>query len=820
MEKTIAKIAVSAATYQIDRPYSYIVPDELAADIRCGMRVLVPFSRSNRQTEGIVLELFRSEKGEALKCVLAVLDREPVLSDELLKLALWMRERFFCTVYDAVKAMLPAGLWYALSSVVSLSDGVDRAYAYDRVTRSEKQKKVLDVLFAHKGQCERRELERAFGAEDPAAAVRALVQKGILQTEQRGTRRVRDKTASFAALAVSAEEARDAAGTKKRSAPSQAAVLSFLADYGGATVSDIRYMTGASLPTIKRLEKDGLVSIEQMEVFRRPEYRVGPALPLPKLTARQQAAFEGILSLAIAGKPGAALLYGVTGSGKTSVYIHLIDALLQSGRSTILLVPEIALTPQMLETFSSHFGSEIAVMHSSLSVGERYDEWKRIRRGEARLVIGTRSAVFAPVQNLGLIILDEEQEDSYKSENAPRYHARDIAKFRCARNGAFLLMGSATPDLVTMYAAKSGRYALFTLPERFNRRALPQVEIVDMKRELRNGNGGDLSSVLLDALAETITRGEQSILFLNRRGNAKLITCRECGYTYSCPRCSVSLTYHSANGRLMCHYCGYSQTLGECCPECGGALHFVGAGTQKIEQELSIAFPDTPLIRLDTDTVAKAGSHDVLLNRFRDEKIPILIGTQMVTKGLDFPNVTLVGVLAADQSLYAGDYRASERTFSLLTQVIGRSGRGEKPGHAIIQTFTPQNEVIRQAAAQDYERFYSAELELRRLQWCPPFSELFSLTAVGQNEAQVLRCLTRGKQLLTGQLRSRADARLLGPAPLSVARVCNRFRYRLTIACADDRAVRELLAGVILELSADKAFKGVTVYGDINANQQ
>lgn len=819
MEKTIAKIAVSAANYQIDRPYSYIVPDELADAVECGARVLVPFSRSNRKTEGIVLELTRSGEHEKLKCVLAALDKAPVLSEELLKLALWMRGRYFCTVYDAVKAMLPAGLWYDLSSVVQLCEGVDREYAYDRAVRSEKQKKVLDVLFAHGGACEQRELELAFDGEDPASAVRALAQKGIVQTEQRGSRRVRDKTVSFAALAVSAEEARDTAAAKKRAAPSQSAVLEFLADYGGATLSDVRYMTGASLATVKRLEKSGLLSIEQIEVFRRPEYRAGEALPLPELAEQQACAYAGILQLSTAGKPGAALLYGVTGSGKTAVYIRLISALLERGKSTILLVPEIALTPQMLETFSSHFGDAIAVMHSSLSVGERYDEWKRIRNGLARVVIGTRSAVFAPVQDLGLIIIDEEQEDTYKSENSPRYHARDVAKFRCAHHNALLLLGSATPSLSTMYAAKTGRYAFFSLSERFNQQALPEVEIVDMKKELRAGNGGDLSSALLAELAENLARGEQSILFLNRRGASKLITCRECGYTYSCPHCSVSLTYHSANGRLLCHYCGYSQTVGKRCPDCGGALDFVGAGTQKIEEELNAAFPDAPVLRLDTDTVAGAGSHDVILNRFRDEKVPILVGTQMVTKGLDFPNVTLVGVLSADQSLYSGDFRASERTFSLITQVVGRSGRGEKPGRAVIQTFTPQNEVIRLAASQDYDSFYTSEIELRRLQWCPPFAELFSLTAVGQDEAQVLRCLTRAKQMLTRELRNRADARLLGPAPLAVARVCNRFRYRLTLASADEHAIRELLERVILALGADKSLKGVTVYGDINANQ-
>ena len=511
-----------------------------------------------------------------------------------------------------------------------------------------------------------------------------------------------------------------------------------------------------------------------------------------------------------------ALLYGVTGSGKTSVYIRLIDEMLKKDRSVILLVPEIALTPQMLQTFSSYFADDIAVLHSSLSVGERYDEWKRIRKGDARVIIGTRSAVFAPAADLGMIIIDEEQEDTYKSENSPRYHAREVAKYRCAQSGAFLLLGSATPNIESAYNARIGHYSFFELPERFNEMALPAVKIVDMKKEYRAGNVSDLSGALADELAENISRGEQSILFLNRRGMNKLITCRECGFTYKCPRCSVSLTYHSANDRLMCHYCGYSQKADKSCPDCGGALSYVGAGTQKIVEELAELFPDTEVIRLDADTVAGAGSHDAILDRFREEKIPIMVGTQMVTKGLDFPNVTLVGVISADQALYSGDYRSSERTFSLITQVVGRSGRGSTPGRAVIQTFTPENEVIKMAAAQDYDGFYKSELEMRRLQNCPPFADLFCLTAAGMAEAEVLRCLAEAKGILQRQLSGFADVRILGPAPLSVVKVNNRFRYRLTVSSRDCREVRELMAEVIIYCSKKKEYKGVTLFGDIN----
>lgn len=819
MEKTVAKIAVSAATYQIDKPYDYIVPENLADTLLQGMRVIVPFSKGNRKTEGIVLSLYQSSVYEKLKCVSSVLDEKPVISQELLKLSLWMRERFFCTVYDAVKAMLPAGIWYNLSASCRVTEGVGKEEAYTAAGRSEKQRRLLDVVFAHGSVCEYRDLELAFGEDSPISALRGLCSKGVLQTDSFESRRIKDKTVSFVSLAVPTESAAEAAALKKRSAPSQAAVLELLANFGGATVNDIRYLTGAGSAVIKRLEQDGLIEIDQIEVFRRPEYREGEKLSLPDLSEQQKNAFDGLLALANGNNTACALLYGVTGSGKTSVYIHLINILLKQDKSSIMLVPEIALTPQMLETFSSYFGEEIAVMHSSLTAGERYDEWKRIKNGAARVVIGTRSAVFAPVKNLGLIIVDEEQEDSYKSENAPRYHARDIAKFRCAQTGAQLLLGSATPDIVTRYNAQIGKYSFFSLPSRYNQMSLPQVEIVDMKKELRSGNGGDLSSVLIRELKTNIARGEQSILFLNRRGSSKLISCGECGYTYKCPRCSVSLTYHSANRRLMCHYCGHSQSVDDACPDCGGKLNFVGAGTQKIEETLHELFPETEVVRLDTDTVSGAGSHDVLLSRFRDEKIPILIGTQMVTKGLDFPNVTLVGVLMADQSLYAGDYRASERTFSLITQVVGRSGRGEVAGRAVIQTFTPQNQVIMQAANQDYDGFYSGELEMRRLQWCPPFSDLFSVTAVGQSESALLRCLNTAKKILTKELAGRADVRILGPAPLSVVRVNLSFRYRLTISCREDKAIRELISNVIIYCNTNKEFKGVTVFGDINAIQ-
>ena len=594
----------------------------------------------------------------------------------------------------------------------------------------------------------------------------------------------------------------------------QNAVLRVLSELGSASVADICYFTGANRETVKSLEKKGYVMISRQTVYRRPDYEQGAAREMPVLNEAQEAAFRGILALAESGEPKAALLFGVTGSGKTTIYIRLIDEVLRKGRSAILMVPEIALTPQMLHTFSSYFGQSIAVLHSSLSMGERYDEWKRIRNGDARVVIGTRSAVFAPVADPGIIILDEEQEDTYKSDAPPRYHARDVAKYLCVRHKATLLLGSATPDVRSRYYAEAGRYELFTLPGRFNEMRLPEVRIADMKVELKNGNGFSISGVLRDEIEENLRRQEQTILFLNRRGANKLVTCGECGYTCKCPNCSANLTYHSVGRRLICHYCGHSEPVGRACPDCGGRFNFVGVGTQKVVEELEELFPGVPVLRMDADSVAPVGSHRALFEKFRSQKIPILVGTQMVTKGLNFENVTLVGVLSADQSLYAADYRAGERTFSLITQVIGRSGRFQKPGRAVIQTFTPENQIIREAAAQDYDRFYRAEIRMRSMAGSPPFSELFVLTAVGRDEDAVLRCLEDVKAGLQRQTENIPGARVLGPAPLYVARVNNIWRYRITVSCPEGKAIRRAIARTLSEFNNNKSYRGVSLYAD------
>ena len=740
----VAKIAVSAATYSMDRPFDYLVPEELSASVSVGTRVTVPFGRGNRSCEGVVLALSDTSGMPSLKCIRSVLDHENVLDEGQIKLALFMRERFFCTVFDAVRAMLPAGLWF----------------------------------------------------------------------DEQGRQKASDKTIEIASLALSSDEAEALVEAKRLRSPQQSALLELLCCFGTLPVRDMLLHTGAKRPSLNALEKSGAIVLSRREVYRRPEIKSPGTLPLPTLNDAQEKAYLGLKELAFGGRAAAALLFGVTGSGKTSVYIRLIDDVLKAGKSAILLVPEIALTPQMLSTFSAHFGEQVAVLHSSLSIGERYDEWKRIRRGEARLVIGTRSAVFAPVKDLGVLIIDEEQEETYKSENSPRYDAREVAKFLCARSDALLLMGSATPRIESMYQARVGKYRYFELTERYNEKKLPSVTIVDMKRELRRGNGGDISSFLREEIRKNIESGEQSILFINRRGANKLVSCGECGFVYRCPKCSVSLTYHSARRRLMCHYCGYSRRVDGVCPDCGGDLKYVGSGTQHVEEELRGCFPDTEILRMDTDTVTPLGSHEKLLERFRSENVPIMVGTQMVTKGLNFENVTLVGVICADQSLYSGDYRAGERTFSLITQVVGRSGRGEKAGRAVIQTFTPDNQTIRQAAVQDYEDFYASEIELRALQNAPPIVERYTVTASGQSEEQVewtSRYLFDLMSLAAGEI---PGTTVLGPAPLSVFKVNDRFRYRVNVTGKNGTAIRKAIAAAIIECSGDKRFRGVSIFAD------
>ena len=812
----IARIAVEGMIYTIDKPYSYRVPAELR--LLPGMRVSVPFGRGNRIREGMVLAL-ESGDDESLKPVSAALDAEPVLSERMLRLAAFVRERYFCTFYDAIRAMLPAGLWLKNRTEWELSElpaDWDAKLSSDPAAAG-----ILRLLQEAGGSLSEEALLRLTGSrEETLKILTGLRDRRWIRSRTELLKKSADKTEKILHCLADSEQIAEFCAKKRRSAPMQAAVMELMGTVGSVSWKELHYFTGASLQTVNSLERAGLLRVSMQEVLRRTRIVPTDRDVRFALSPEQQPVFDGLKQQMESGSPGAALLFGVTGSGKTAIYINLIRRCLETGRSAMLLVPEIALTPQLLSLLAACFGDQIAVLHSALRVGERYDEYKRIERGDARVIVGTRSAVFAPLQDPGLLILDEEQEHTYKSENTPRYHAREIALYRGSKEGALVLLGSATPSIETMYLAQKGVYRLYRLEHRYNGKDLPAVSIVDMKQELLQGNSSALSRPLVEEIRKRMERKEKTILLLNRRGGNRMVLCVDCGSVPTCPNCSVHLTYHMTNDRLMCHYCGYSAPLMQSCPECGGHLKRIGFGTQQLEYDLNQALPEAKVLRMDADTVTPTNPHETILRKFEKEDISVLIGTQMVAKGLHFDDVTLVGVVDADMSLYIDSFRSSETTFSLITQVVGRSGRGAKRGMALIQTFTPRNEVLLRAAKQDYDGFYDTELPLRKLRCCPPFCDLLQIGFVGFPEAHVEACARQfadalWKALTDSPLRDTVQD-LLGPAPAAIMKINQKYRYRLTLCCKNSRPLRQLLGDLVRHFAGQRAFSGVTVFVDIN----
>ncbi len=815
MEK-ICAVAVDAATYAIDKLYSYIVPDGFQEQVRIGARVLVPFGTSNKRAEGVVLAFREDGGGYTLKPIDEVLDETPALSENQIKLALWMRGRLYCTFFDCIRAMLPAGLWFKHNETYTLSPDADLAALQAREGR---EGEVLR-LYGHPGETlEASRIKGLLGGISAARTLDRLAGEGILVYHSNTVRKTNDRTEKMVALAM---EPDGAMGRVSRRSAARQEIIKALSGGGWMSQKELRYLTGATDAMVRDMVKKGILQQRYEESMRLPAFSEIPREPPPVLSREQEKAFEGMAALLDSRKAGAALLFGVTGSGKTQVYLKLIARALEQGRGAVMLVPEIGLTPQFLRKFVSQFGGLVAVLHSALSAGERYDSYRRIRSGQARVVLGTRSAVFAPVRELGIIILDEEQDPAYHSGQTPRYHARDVAKFRASREKALLVMGSATPSVETYYGAVKGRYPVFRLAERFMGTALPEVIISDMRGLVKEGHYGIIGPQLEKELAGVLEKGRQAILFLNRRGNSRVIGCAVCGWVPSCPSCSVNMTYHSVSGRAMCHYCGASMKITGRCPVCGaGELFAETPGTQKVEEELHVKFPSARVLRMDADTMNVKGAHEKLLTKFGKGGADILVGTQMVTKGLDFENVTLVGVLDADQSLYAQDYRARENTFALMTQVVGRAGRRFDKGRAVIQTYSPNHSVILTAARQDYEMFFERELETRKALQCPPVAELTVLTVTGEEEQRVLGALIalqrRILSLMEGQYMD-VKTPVLGPAAAQVVKVMGRYRYHLTMRTHDSRRWRALISGVLKEFIMDSKNRGLIIFADNNPN--
>ena len=809
---TIVTAAVEGAAFHFDKPYSYLWQDNEIPP-QPGLRVLVPFGGGNRRRQAVILSVQQEQPVPQLKPVAAVLDEEPLFSAEMLDLALWLKEHTFCTLFEALKTQLPPGLTMRVTPLYRAAQEVsDETLA----TLSEEERRVFEEVASFEDGLERGALFKALGLAETCTIPEKLVKKGLLSADVSAERVAGDATVRMARLAVSEEELTERQ-TEWKLTPKQTAVVDFLAEAGCATLKEIAYFAVASSAVVNALVKKGVVEFYEQERLRSPVKAGARSAEKVTLNDEQQAVFEKLSALSKTEKPAAALLYGVTGSGKTQVYLRLIEDVLSRGKRALVLVPEISLTPQVLNGFVRRFGRDVAVLHSGLSVGERMDEWKRIRRGEAQIVVGTRSAVFAPLPDLGLIVFDEEQEHTYKSETSPRYHARDVAKYRAAKNNALVLLASATPSVDTYRRAQEGKIHLFTLTSRYGEAKLPTVKVADMRADESGRVIGDVLKAEMDAC---LAAGKQVILLLNRRGYHTFVSCRNCGHVLTCPSCSVSMTYHAANAQLMCHYCGYHRPRLTVCPECGEeTLRYAGMGTQKVEDELAELFPDVPVLRMDADTTMSRFSYEEKFAAFAREEYKIMVGTQMVAKGLDFPNVGLVGVLSADQALYGDDYRAYETAFSLLTQVIGRAGRRDAESLAVIQTVTPDNPVIALAAAQAYPAFFETEIEARYRMKYPPFSDLFQIGFVGERESAVKTAADDFLALLrTAVTTTYTDVPLiaLDPTRATVAKAAGKYRYRLLLKGVSRARTREMLAALLTAFCKDPKHKTVTAFIDVN----
>ncbi len=812
-------VAVWDTAYCFDKLFTYASFEP----VEPGCRVAVPFGAGNTKRVGMVLTVSdeTEDDGETgvieqgFKPVSFVMDKEPLLNKEQLELVYRLRDAAFCTYCDAIKAILPAGMQVEICQraqlVDSFNEGVlsEEEMNFIRFLRREKTTRNFDRLLSVGENKEKEEI------------IEALYKKGVLVNSHYAKQKVGKAGVKTLSLAENFEEAARLVSVT----PKQQKLIDLLKEQQSISEKEACYLCGITSAVVKNAEKSGLVESRIRDVYRdimtvKPSERKNP--DDIALTELQQSVYEEVRCTLSEKKPSCFLLHGVTGSGKTSVFMKLIKDTIAMDKQVIMLVPEIALTPQIVREFVCLFGETVTVIHSELSMGQRSDAYRRIRNGSAKIVIGTRSAVFAPAENLGLIIVDEEGERAYKSDSPPRYHAIDVAKVRCRSHGATLLLASATPSVESYYYAEKGVYKLLTMKERYSNRPLPKVTIVDMNDERQHGNDTEFSDELIIALRENLAAKEQSILLLNRRGYHTIISCCDCNTPVYCPNCSVPMTYHKVNGSLMCHYCGHTGDMAEKCSSCGGT-HFrkMGFGTQTLEEALSAAVPKARILRMDADTTMSRNSYEEKFAAFARGEYDIMIGTQMIGKGLNFPNVTLVGVLSVDKALFAGDFRSYERTFSLITQVVGRGGRGDKPGRAILQTFMPEHYVLKLAANQNYEDFYREEIALRRTLIFPPVCDICTLGFVSPVQKDAAAAADYAAVCLSEIVRQtffNKPLRVLGPMPFSYERIGGKYRYRLILKCKNTKEYRDLVREVIKAVHSQKTFSKVYIYADINGD--
>lgn len=807
-------VALEDTQFGYDKLYTYRMDAEHYQTLLPGMRVIVPFGGSNRARIGMVMEIGEimsptHPDAPRIKPILSQLDDEPVLTEELLHIVRQLHEITFCTWYDAVRAVLPGGLSVRLEMhYIPLTPPPGTEL-------SQHEQDILHMLTRRKSGAERAELTMQCNRKGSAAhaTMQELVRKGCIKEVPFGKYAMGDSTQRMIRLSnefLTLPQAQDPSRAQLRA-------VNLLKKEGAMSVKECAYTAGIAESTVRSLVTRRIAEYFETEVLHVPrdaKPTVDPADTV--LSPQQQAAYDAAAKAVLAKKAAAFLLYGVTGSGKTAVFEQLIALTLKEGRQVLLLLPEISLTPQVVTYFQSRFGNLVGLIHSGLSLRQRRDTDTLIRRGEIRIVIGTRSAVFAPLQDIGLIIMDEEGERTYKSEQSPRYHTTDIARIRCKYHGAVLVLASATPSIESRYLADRGVYTLLRMDQRYNQAPLPTVSIVDMNRE----GGATFAQELMQGLRENLRNGEQSILLLNRRGYRTLLQCTQCYEPLYCPNCSVPMTYHKTNDSLMCHYCGHIQSTDVKCPKCGNPhMRLMGLGTQKLEEELQQLLPEARILRMDADAVMTRSAYEERFAAFAAGKYDILCGTQMIGKGLDFPNVTLVGVVSVDKALFGGDFRSYERTFSLVTQVVGRSGRGTKPGRAILQTYMPNHYVLNLAAKQDYDRFYEEELQLRRTLTFPPVCDLCVIGFSGIEEEKVRRASEHFVELIRAEVEKeqlRLPLRVLGPVDAAYGRINGRFRRRLLMKCKNTKEMRAFIRALLEQASRDKGCNGMVIYADMN----
>lgn len=808
----IASVAIENSSSSFDKTYDYLINDKTAS-VKPGCRVLIPFGSSNKCRQGMVMSVYEAEELPLkLKKIAQLIDEEPILSDEMLQMVYWLKERTFCTLFDAVKTILPAGLCHRVITTYAAAVDVDLSGCNADILQ------IYEYIKSKKSYVDGEKVLKTLGFVPDMSLLEKMREQGLLFRNYDSARKAGDLTIKMVRITdagLAALTSTDKMTKKQRE------ILDLLAEIDSASVKEVCYFTGFTPAVVYAVANKGYAELFDSEVFRIPggEFEGEVEAPEIMLNDEQYKAYDNMLKLYKKGEGRPALLFGVTGSGKTQVYLKLIDYMMSVDKQVIVMVPEIALTPQTINIFRRRYGGKIAVFHSALSAGQRTDEWKRVKNGDVQIVIGTRSAVFAPFDNLGLIIIDEEQEHTYKSEQNPRYSAKDVAKFRTSYHKGLTVFASATPSLETFAKARKGIVYLSRLTERYSNAELPEVQIADMCIDALS-ESSFFSKLLYDSIKENILNGHQSILLMNRRGYNTFASCKSCGYVFTCPSCSISMTYHKINNRLMCHYCGHSQTFTTTCPECkSDNVRYSGFGTQRIEDELEALFPDARILRMDADTTMSRSAYEEKLDAFAKGEYDILLGTQMVAKGHDFENVTLVGVINADVQLSNDDFRSQERTFDLLTQVVGRAGRGKFKGKAIIQTMNPENSVITMASNQDYESFYKTEMKLRKKMIYPPYCDIALAGFLGINEEKVHATAVKFFLSLTKKIKTKyKDEKVIvvGPMPARVAKVSNKFRYRLIIKCRNTQNFRKLLAEVLEEIYAESSSKSVSVYIDLN----